>query len=117
MPIATVTSEVMKALPQALRPNPYNIDDQVMALISKGWTPGQIVEKCIRSGDRQPGHVVTTIRSLIDAPAPSDYTPRNQPQYLGHQPCEEHGEPCQLCYCVPGPPSHHINATQATLDL
>ena len=108
MPLATITNEVMKQLPQPLRPNPYNIDDEIVRLVDNGWTPQQIVEYVIRDDARQPSHVVVSIRGLLDAPPPST-TPTPRPNTpVAHHPCPEHGEPCELCYCHPGPPIHHV---------
>ena len=84
MPTSPITNEVMKQLPSALRPNPYNIDDEILRLVDTGWQPHQIVEYVIRDGGRQPSHVVTTIRSMVHLPAPTDAT-NNDHMNLG--PC------------------------------
>ena len=86
MPTSSITNEVMKQLPSALRPNPYNIDDEILRLVDTGWQPHQIVEYVVRDGGRQPSHVVTTIRSMVHLPAPTDET-SNDHMDLG---------PCQL---------------------
>ena len=74
MPTSPITNEVMKQLPSALRPNPYNIDDEILQLTDTGWQPHQIVEYVLRDGGRQPSHIVTTIRSMVHLPVPNDPT-------------------------------------------
>lgn len=112
MPTATVTTEVMRALPAALRPNPHVIDEEVMALCAKGWTPTQIAGHCVKQGDKEPSHVVSTIRLLKDYPLPGDHKPTTtNSTHTAHAPCTQHGAPCQLCYChkeLPEP-VHHVS--------
>lgn len=97
----TYTNEVMKALPAALRPNPYNIDTELTTLQTNQWTPHQIVEYVIKNGDRTPGHVVTTIRGLQNHPNPNQQTKPNTPT-RGHKPCNDktHDTRCTVCYCT-----------------
>ena len=83
MPLATITNEVMRHLPAALRPNPHNLDEHVMQLATDGWTATDIVDAVIADRPREPGHVVAQIRRLTNQPAP-------------HQPTSNHNNlgPC-----------------------
>ena len=110
MPIATVTTEVMKALPNALRPNPWNIDDDVMLLVERGWTPATIVEGVIRDGVKQPGHVVVSLRRLKDSPSPTERPATPRPKFIGHHPCQQHDN-CHYCTCDPNQPMQHHQST------
>ena len=97
----------MAKLPAALRPNPYAIDDEVLQLADNGWSPDQVVEYVVRDGSKQPGHVVHSIRGMLDLPNPNvQHAASTRP--VGHQPCPEHGDPCELCYCRPGEARHHV---------
>lgn len=74
MAVSPHTTDVMKRLPQALRPNPFGIDEEVMKLVTNGWTVDQIMTSVMADRVTSPGHVVTTIRGLTHQPHPGDYT-------------------------------------------
>ncbi len=99
MPVDTYTNEVMRALPSALRPNPWSIDEEVMNLVTRGWKPIEIAEATVRDGATNPALAVHTIRRLKDYPAPSEKLTRTT-RPVGHQPCPQH-EGCELCACDP----------------
>ena len=107
MPLATITNEVMRHLPAALRPNPHNLDEHVMQLATDGWTATDIVDAVIADRPREPGHVVAQVRRLTTQPAPRPTTPEPTTP-TGHRPCHEHGGDCELCYCHGLPPIHHV---------
>ena len=104
MPTQTITNEVMRQLPAALRPNPHNLEEPVMQLATDGWTPSDIIDAVMADNPRQPGHVIAHVRRLTNQPAPATPTPTTP---TGHRPCTEHGDPCELCYCHGLPPRHH----------
>ena len=98
MPANTITTEVMKALPQTLRPNPYNIEEEVMDLAAKGWKPIEIAEHVIRDGATNPGLTVHSIRQAKNYPPPSTRTHRSTGPKT-HTPCTDGHPNCQLCWC------------------
>ena len=108
MPTQTITNEVMRQLPAALRPNPHNLEDHVMQLVTDGWTATDIVDAVIADKPREPGHVVAQVRRLTNQPAPQAATP-SPPTPTGHRPCHDHTDNCELCYCHGLPPRHHVS--------
>jgi len=74
MPIHATTNEVMRQLPTHLRPKPLNIDDPLEQLADKGWSPRDIVQATLADNPKQPGHVVSFLRTLIHQPAPASPT-------------------------------------------
>lgn len=98
MPVSQVTNEFMRRLPAGLRPNPWNIDEEVMAAAAKGWSITDLAQAVMADNPRQPGHVVAFLRRVQDQPAPMgplDSKP------VGHHMCTspQHPENCQICWC------------------
>lgn len=113
MPLAIHTNEVMRALPEALRPNPWNLDDSVIEMIGNGWTSNEIAQAIIADKPREPGHVVSTIRRMKNWPSAT--TRRNTAnKWSPHAKCPDpsHDRTCELCYCIPGEVTHHVRSTQ-----
>ncbi len=98
MPVSQVTNEYMRRLPAALRPNPWNIDEHIMALSAKGWSVTDIVQATMADGPRQAGHVVAFLRRVQDQPAPMG-TIDNQPKTHRYCGLPHHDPKCQICYC------------------
>ena len=44
--VSPVTTSFMRALPAALRPNPYNIDESVMLAVGNGWDIHDLARLC-----------------------------------------------------------------------
>lgn len=106
MSLNTYTNEVMKALPAALRPNPWNIDEHVMTAIGNGWTSSKLAEASYSTTrNPTPALVVTNLRNLAQM-SPEQTKPSTGWQY-GHIKCDQH-EGCELCRCVPGEVTHHV---------
>jgi hypothetical protein len=108
MPVSPYTNDVMKALPAALRPNPYSIDEEVMKAVEKGWDTDALAKAAyINDKHPNPAFVVTNIRRL------SEYSPKVETKRTGwdygHMPCELHQD-CELCRCIPGQVLHHVSA-------
>lgn len=111
MPVSQVTNDVMKALPAALRPNPYSIDEEVMNAVAKGWDTDALAKAAyINERNPNPAFVVTNIRRL------SEYSPKQETKRTGwdygHIECTEHYG-CQICRCIPGQVTHHVPAESA----
>lgn len=83
MTLNTHTTEVMKLLPAALRPNPYNIEETIMNAVSAGWTTGDLVAAVMADKPREAGHTVAALRRVANTPPPT----------LGHSTMSG---PCQL---------------------
>lgn len=108
MPVSSVTNDVMKALPAALRPNPYSIDEEVMRAVANGWDTDALAKAAyINDKHPNPAFVVTNIRRLCEY-SPKVETKRTGWDY-GHLPCEQHAG-CELCRCIPGEVHHHVRA-------
>lgn len=117
MPVNAFTNAFMKALPAALRPNPYTIDETVMTAVSNGWHTDDLAKACyINERQPNPAFIVTNLRNLAQhGPAQTFVRPRGW-QY-GHIPCDKH-ENCELCRCIPGELTHHEPSIQrATVPL
>lgn len=109
--VSPVTNAFMKALPAALRPNPFNIDEDVMQAVQKGWTTDGLARACYEhERNPTPAFVVTNLRNLCK------YGPKQETQRkiwtFGHIACGEisHGPYCEICRCVPGETTHHVPA-------
>lgn len=108
MPVSQVTNDVMKALPAALRPNPYSIDEEVMKAVANGWDTDSLAKAAyINERNPNPAFVVTNIRRLSEY-SPKQQTKRNAWDY-GHIECGEHYG-CEICRCIPGEITHHVTA-------
>ena len=83
MPQDAYTVEVMKHLPSALRPNPYNLAEVAMKAASKGWGARDLVAAIMADKPREAGHVIAAARRIADTPAP-------------YQPGQNQTGPCQL---------------------
>lgn len=99
MPVSQYTNDLMRALPAALRPNPYSIDEHVMEAIENGWSTDELA-KAAYQNDRKPNpaFVVTNIRNLCKHP-PQVQTQRTGWNY-GHITCTDHPD-CEICRCTP----------------
>jgi hypothetical protein len=109
MPVSQYTNQFMRALPAALRPNPYNIDEYVMRAVENGWETDALAKACyINERNPNPAFVVTNVRNLCQHPQ-EQQTVRRAWNY-GHIPCDEawHPQECELCRCIPGEVTHHI---------
>ena len=104
MPVTDMTNELMRQLPAALRPNPWNIDEEIMNLTSKGWTVRDMFAATMASNPREPGHVVAQIRRMVEQPAPA----KKDEWKFGHTPCNNpmHVN-CEICRCHRGFANHH----------
>jgi hypothetical protein len=109
MPVSPVTNQFMRALPAALRPNPWNIDEYVMRAVENGWHTDDLAKACyVNEKNPNPSFVVTNVRSLCEHP-PAVQRLRSGWDY-GHLPCEEQYHPvgCQICRCIPGEQTHMV---------
>lgn len=109
MPVSPVTNQFMRALPAALRPNPWNVDDYVMKAVENGWHTDDLAKACyISEKSPTPAFVVTNVRSLCEHP-PQVQRIRSGWDY-GHVPCGETYHPlgCEICRCIPGEINHHV---------
>ena len=105
MPVSPFTNDVMKALPAALRPNPYSIDEEVMKAVEKGWDTDALAKAAyLNDKHPNPAFVVTNIRRLCEYP-PQQQMKRVGWEY-GHIKCDLHSG-CELCRCIPGEVNHH----------
>ena len=98
MPVSQITNEYMRRLPAALRPNPWNIDEEVMALAAKGWSVSDLIAATLADNPRAAGHVVAFLRKVQDQPAPAG--PVNDTAKT-HRYCglPHHDPKCQVCWC------------------
>lgn len=117
MQISPVTNGFMKALPAALRPNPYTIDETVMEAVQNGWTVDALARACyVNERNPTPAFVVTNLRNL------ARYGPKSEPVKkvwtYGHVACGElsHGPHCEICRCLPGEVVHMV-PTGRKLDM
>ena len=78
-----------------------------MQLVTDGWTTTDIVDAVIADKPHEPGHVVAQVRRLTNQPPPKPTSTPQPTTPTGHRPCNEHGDPCQLCYCHGLSPTHH----------
>jgi hypothetical protein len=108
MPVSPVTNDFMRALPPALRPNPYSIDEHVMKAVENGWSPQALADASYRN-DRNPNpaFVVTNVRHLCDHPPVATKAPTGWA--YGHIDCTDQSHPdgCEICRCTPGHLVHH----------
>lgn len=105
MPVQPITNELMALLPSGLRPNPWNIDEEMMTLASKGWIVRDVFAAMMASNPREPGHVVAQLRRMVEQPAPA----KREDWKFGHEKCNNpmHGE-CEICRCHKGFVKHHV---------
>jgi len=104
MSLTPQTNEFMRHLPAALRPNPWNIEESIMALVLKGWSIADIFAAVMADRPKEPGHVVAQLRRLVEQPAPSQGATHWK---YGHLHCGAH-DGCEECYCTPGNIHHHV---------
>lgn len=98
MPQDAYTTEVMKLLPAALRPNPYNLAETAMKAAAKGWSARDLVAAIMADKPREAGHVIAAARRIADTPAP------HQPGMTETGPCQQACDrgwhntmPCPTC--------------------
>lgn len=106
MPVQDITNELMRLLPSGLRPNPWNIDEEMMLLASKGWIVRDIFAATMASNPREAGHVVAQLRRMLEQPAPA----KKDEWKFGHEKCNNpmHGDMCEICRCHKGFINHHV---------
>jgi hypothetical protein len=96
----------MRALPAALRPNPYAIDEEVMEAMANGWGIHDLAEACYtKDRNPNPAFVVTNLRNLCKHPPTQ--TKRPGGWEYGHIPCDRHPN-CEICRCLPNVMTHHV---------
>ena len=106
MPVTDMTNEYMRKLPAALRPNPWNLDDTIILLAGKGWNVADMFAATMAQKPMQPGHIVATMRNLLEQPAPNS----GKGWAYGHTPCENPThQKCEICRCIPGKVVHQVN--------
>ena len=104
--------EVLRRLPEQLRPNPTAVRECIELAVGDGWTIDQIVN-VVRGGRHQnPATVVSAMRSQLRIP-PYQPTASNTITLdrIRHAPCPDptHEPRCELCRCVPGEVTHHVS--------
>jgi hypothetical protein len=113
MAVNPFTNDFMRALPAALRPNPYTVDEHVMEAVAKGWDTDTLAKACyVNDRKPNPAFVVTNLRNLCQHPPKQMFT-RTGWDY-GHIPCDRH-EDCEICRCIPNQLIHH-HSIKATDD-
>lgn len=118
MALSPVTNDFMRALPATLRPNPYFVEEFVMAAVEKGWETDALAKACyINDRQPKPAFVVTNLKTLCLHP-PQQVTVRRGWDF-GHIPCDEpfHVPECEICRCVPNQYTHHVSAVPRKLSL
>lgn len=109
MPVSPVTNQFMRALPAALRPNPWNVDEYVMRAVENGWHTDDLAKACyVNERNPSAAFVVVNVRSLCEH-GPTVQRVRKGWDY-GHVPCGEPYHPvgCEICRCVPGHDEHMV---------
>lgn len=112
MAVSSFTNQFMRALPPALRPNPYNIDEYVMAAVEAGWETDDLAKATyINERKPNPAFIVNNLKTL-SLHGPRVETVRKGWGY-GHIPCPDpyHPRGCEICRCSPNEETHHIPAT------
>lgn len=113
--VSPVTTSFMRALPAALRPNPYNIDESVMLAVGNGWDIHDLARLCwVNERNPTPAFVVTNLRNL--AASPPERVPRRRVWVYGHVKCTDplHPVGCEICRCVPGEAQHVVSREKPT---
>ena len=108
MSVSQPTNQFMKALPAALRPNPYNVEEAVMEALQNGWDAQSLAQACYANErNPTPAFVVTNLRNLCKYGPKRE--PLRKPWEYGHIRCGElsHGPTCEICRCIPGQVTHH----------
>lgn len=115
MPVSPVTNQFMRALPAALRPNPYYVDEYVMAAVEVGWDTDALAKATyINERKPNPAFIVTNLKTLC-LHGPQVETVRKGWGY-GHIPCVEpyHPTGCEICRCTPNEEKHHVSVKPPT---
>lgn len=118
MALSEVANQFMRALPSALRPNPYYIEEYVMAAVEQGWETDDLAKACyINERKPNPAFVVTNLKTLCLHP-PQRVTVRRGWDF-GHIKCSDpyHPVECEICRCVPNEITHHVPAVARKLSL
>lgn len=104
-----LTTEVMRRLPEASRPNPAAIAEAVHAAVSNGWDPAELAATVMRraGATAYPGSIVIKLRELAQTKAPK--APKVIPNHGPHRECRyaTHDPACIACYCH-GMPEHYV---------
>ena len=104
MAVSPYTNEFMRALPAALRPNPYGVDEYVMEAVQNGWKMHALAEACyVNDRNPNPAFVATNVKNLCKYPPTK--TERPTGWRYGHVPCDRHDN-CEICRCNPGEMEH-----------
>lgn len=109
MPVSPYTNDFMRALPAALRPNPYNIDEYVMAAVENGWETDQLAKATyINERKANPAFVVTNLKTLCQH-GPKQEFKRDAWAY-GSLPCNDpwHDPKCIIDRSIPGEANHMV---------
>ena len=106
MAVSPYTNEFMRALPAALRPNPFGIDEYVMQAVANGWSVSALAEACYaKDRNPNPAFVATNVKHLCQHPPTT--APRPTGWAYGHVDCDTH-EGCQVCRCQPDSLEHVV---------
>lgn len=109
MPLNSFTNQFMKALPSALRPNPYNIEEYVLRAVENGWDVDRLARASYANErNPNPSFVVTNLKTLCMYP-PQQSEPKTRFS-AGHEACTEYGHDhgCIVCKCVPNEIQHFV---------
>lgn len=109
MPLNSFTNQFMKALPSALRPNPYNIEEYVLRAVENGWDVDRLARASyVNERNPNPSFVVTNLKTLCMYP-PQQSEPKTRFS-AGHEACTEYGHEhgCIVCKCVPNEIQHFV---------
>jgi hypothetical protein len=99
----------MKALPAALRPNPYNAEEYILLALEKGWDIDRLARATyVNERNPNPAFVITNLRTLCMYP-PQQTEPKRKTAG-GHIACTEpgHEHGCIICTCVPNETQHFV---------
>jgi hypothetical protein len=108
--VAPVTTAFMRALPAAMRPNPYAIDEDVMRAAENGWSMSELARlSYCNERNPNPAFVVVNVRRLSQHP-PTPTQPKPRWNHA-HLPCDDpsHDPKCELCRCIPNEVHHHVS--------
>lgn len=109
MAVSQFTNDFMRALPAALRPNPYNIDEYVMRAVENGWETDALAKACyINDRSPKPPFVVANLKNLCMHGPAQEFKRRGWG--YGHVPCNDawHEPTCEVCRCIPNEETHHV---------
>ena len=109
MSLNNFTNQFMKALPSALRPNPYTAEEYVLRAVENGWDVDRLARASyVNERNPNPAFVITNLRTLCLYP-PQQTEPKRK-YSGGHVACTEpgHEHGCIVCKCVPNETQHFV---------